>query len=364
MMAGGEAPDVFNVQPSTLGEMLTKRVLLELDPYIARSKAVHLEDFYPQTLAPYRWDGTRYGRGPLHGICKDWTPDNLIYYNKNLFDQAGIPYPDGSWNRAQFVEIAQKLTRRDSAGRIVQFGVYNNCSPEQWVWESGGRYFTEDRRRCLLDTPEVIAGLQFSSDLSNKWHVAPGYAEAQQGSVNVMFETGRVAMCFYGQWMAPQFRANIKDFAWGVATPPHDRQDVYLSGGMVGYGIYARTPHPEAAWRFMESLVGPVGQAARARIGWNIPSNRDIARGPLFQDNPDLDRNVTATFLGAVDRTSLFDLNPYISPQEFDLYFAPQWEMVMLGEKSVPEAMQAATRQINQAIQDNQNLMRQDLSRE
>jgi multiple sugar transport system substrate-binding protein len=357
MIAGGSAPDLFYVLPYTLGDMISKGVLMDLDPFVARSRSVHIADFFPQTVAPYRWDGRRFGEGPLFGICKDWSPDYLIYFNKNLFDAAGIPHPDGSWTRDEFVEIAQRLTKQDERGRIVQFGVYNNCNPEQWAREGGGRFFSDDGSRSLLDTPAVVDSLQWSADLSNRWHVAPGYAEQQQGAVDVMFETGRVAMCFYGQWFAPQFRKAITTFRWGVTTPPRDRVDVYLAGGMVGYGIYAHTPHPEAAWRLMEFLVGPDGQTRMAKIGWNIPSNQGIAYSPVFRANPDLDRTVTETFLRAAERTRLFEISHYINPAEWNLLFQPEWELALLGEKSVADALRAASRQIDQAIRDNRAIL-------
>ena len=338
--------------------MLSKGVLLNLEPYLEKSQLVGVEDFFPQTVEPYRWDGKHFGQGPIYGLCKDWSPDFLIFYNKNLFDEAGIPYPDGSWTRAEFVEIARRLTKRDEQGRIIQFGVYNNANPEQWIWQSGGRIFSADRMRVLLESPEVIEALQFAADLSTRWHVAPGYAEQAQSPVNVMFETGRVAMCFYGQWFVPQFRKNIKSFAWGVTTPPRHKVDIYLSGGMVGYGIYAHTKHPQEAWRFMEYLVGPQGQEAIAEIGWNIPGRRETAYSPIFVENPNLNAEITQTFLEAAERTELFHRSPYINPAEYNLLFNPEWELVMLGEKSVPEALADAARKINQAIRDNMALQK------
>lgn len=357
MMAGGSAPDVFYIAPSMLSDMLSKHVLLQLDTYIAGSKLVKLEDYFPQTIVPYRWDGEHFGKGGLYGICKDWSPDCLVYYNKSLFRKAGIPYPDGSWTRDEFVNIAKKLTVRDANGRTVQFGVYNNSPLEQWVWESGGKFFSSDGTKCQLESPEVLKAAQFAADLSNKWHVAPDYGEAQQGATDVMFETGRAAMCFYGMWYAPQFKESIKDFDWGVTTPPRDVKDVYLSGAMVGYGIYSKTPHPKDAWRFMEFLVGPHGQAAVAGIGFNIPSNRNIAYSPVFTKNSHVSQEVIQTFLKAGEKTRFTQLSPYINLSEFNIYFLSQWDLVMMGQESVPDAMGIIKGQINQAIKDNMSIM-------
>lgn len=356
MIAGGKAPDLFNVQPWTLGDMISKGVLMELEEPLAQT-SIRVEDFFPQTLEPYRWDGKRYGRGPLYGLCKDWSPDFMVYYNQDHFDQAGLPYPDGTWTREQFLRVAQRLTQRDSSGRVTRFGVYNNGSPEQWGAQSGGRVFSEDGKRCLIDQPEFLEGVRFANDLSNRWRVAPGYAEQQQGAADALFRSGRVSMCFYGQWMSPTFAKEIKNFRWSVTTPPRHKAEVYLSNGMVGYGVYARTNRPNEAMRLLEFLVGEEGQKRMAKLAWNIPSNRRVAQSPEFLGNPITPPEVTRLFVRASEKTRLFSRSPYIPAKEFDFIFWAEWEQMTLRRKSPERAMQDAARRINQAIDDNMKLM-------
>ena len=106
------------------------------------------------------------------------------------------------------------------------------------------------------------------------------------------------------------------------------------------------TKYPQEAWRFMEYLVGPQGQEAIAKIGWNIPGRQGNRVQPYFRRNPNLNAEITQTFLKAAERTELFHRSPYINPAEYNLLFNPEWELVMLGEKSVPEALADAARKI------------------
>ena len=111
----------------------------------------------------------------------------------------------------------------------------------------------------------------------------------------------------------------------------------------------------------MEYLVGPQGQEAIAKIGWNIPGRRKTAYSPIFVENPNLNAEITQTFLKAAERTELFHRSPYINPTEYNLLFLPEWELVMLGEKSVPAALADAARKINQAIRDNMALQKTEV---
>lgn len=357
LIAGGRAPDVFIITPPVIRDYTERGILMNIQERAEASDAIDLDDFFPQTLEPYRFDGEQFGRGDLYGLCKDWSPDRLVFYNKDLFDEAGIPYPDGTWTREEFVEVARRLTRRDAQGRVTRFGVYNNCEAEQWIAQSGGSVWSDDGLRCTLASPESLRGLQFAADLSLRHRVAPNLAEMNQATDMVMFQTGRAAMAFYGMWLVPQFTRNITDFEWDVTTPPRDERDVYLALGMVGYGIYAKTRHPEEAWLFFEHLAGEWGQEFRARAGWNIPASQGVAYSDTFAGNPDFNTDVIAKFLDAIPRTEYVGANPNISPNEYLLHFTSAWESVLLGERTVEEAMRSVAATLDQAIIDNRRLM-------
>ena len=104
-------------------------------------------------------------------------PDNAnaygIWYNKVLFDAAGESYPQGEWTWDEFIEVAQRLTVRDERGRPVQFGFIGywdyNAALAQW----GADYYTPEGTRCVLDSPEAVAAIQFMQDLIYRYEVMP-----------------------------------------------------------------------------------------------------------------------------------------------------------------------------------------------
>lgn len=362
MVAGGNPPDVMYVAPRYLGDFVQKGVLMNITPLMKKSKVLKESDFFPATIPPYRWDGKQYGKGNLYGLCKDWSANYLIFYNKKLFRESGIPYPDGTWTREEFVEIAKKLTKRDSNGKVEQWGLNNNCAPEQWAWQSGGAFFDKDGKETFLTTKETLRGLQFAADLCTKYKVAESSNEGAMNNsvVKSSFESGRIAMCFFGMWMVPQFRVNIKDFDWSVTLPPKDKKEIYYAEGMNGYGICSKTKHVKEAWKFLEYLEGPKGQLEVAKVGWNIPGSKKAAYSNYFLKNPVFTQEIVDAFLGAAEKTEFVDRSPHIGLAEFEQYFKPQWDLAITGNKTVTQAMRDAKKQIDTAIKDNILIMEEN----
>ena len=189
MMAGGVAPDVLRISTDSTQDLLKKGALRPLDDFLKKSKRIKEEDFFPVTLFGYKFDGEVFGKGPIYGFPTDFSPFTLLFYNKKLFDEAGISYPTKSLSWEEFLKLAEKLTKRDEKGRIMQYGVYD-IDPYVLIYQNGGRVFSEDGKRCLLDSPEAIEAIQFKTDLSTKYHVAPSYGDKQQGNRDIMFRTG------------------------------------------------------------------------------------------------------------------------------------------------------------------------------
>ena len=91
-----------------------------------------------------------------------------------MFDEYGIAYPDWSWGREEYLSAARRMTADlDGDGLLDQWG----CSVDYWwqsyVYQNGGAVLSDDRGKCLLYQPAAYEGLQFMSDLVNKYHVSP-----------------------------------------------------------------------------------------------------------------------------------------------------------------------------------------------
>ena len=217
LMAGNAAPDVFFINPEGYYRQFVERgVLLQIDEYFYKS--LSLEDFIEMDQRKMLVDGHIYGSSSC-------VVAPVLYYNKALFDEAGIPYPSADPTEAltwdEFIAIAKKLTK--SKGRITQFGAYGfeNMHPrEATIYSNNGLIFSEDYAKTVLND-EAQQALQKILELRTVHKVSPPAAFLEQTGMNAaqMLQTGRVAMVADGSW-ALQELAKM-NFDVGVAPPTH-----------------------------------------------------------------------------------------------------------------------------------------------
>lgn len=277
-IAGGDAPDIVFAEVNVFVPMFEKGVFLDLTPFIKKDKEFNINDFFQPVVRRF----TRNGK--IYCIPRDTAPFACVYYNKKLFDEAGIDYPTDDWTFDDLVRIAKKLTKRDSSGRIIQYGFYS------WAWMNfvysfGGRIVdnVENPTRCTLDEASALRGLQFYIDLCHKYKVSPpplALKSMDQGPLE-MFMAGKLAMFNSGIWETPRLRS-ITDFDWDVVMFPRGPVKRAFGTGGSGYCILKSTKHPEEAWKVLKCLAGDYGQIWLAKTGLAQPANRRIAEGKYW----------------------------------------------------------------------------------
>ncbi len=285
MMASGEPPDVFYMGWERLAGFASQDLLMPIEPLIAADEQVgretlHPEDFYPATIDCFRFDGQQSGRGTLYGIPKDFTTIGF-YYNKTLFDQAGIPYPPDDWTWDEFIATARKLAKLPG----VTGAEFMNWAPmvRAYLATEGLDAFSPDFRASYLRRPEVYAALERlrAWRFDEQGTLTSGKSQVAQGES--VFLTGQVGMAGpFGRWVVPTYRL-IKDFDWDFAPLPHGKvkaNTVFT----VSWSIAKHTPHPQEAWELVKFLCGAEGQAQAAKLGLAIPTLKAVARSPAFLD--------------------------------------------------------------------------------
>ncbi|MBI3912566.1 MAG: extracellular solute-binding protein, partial [Armatimonadetes bacterium] len=230
------------------------------------------------------YDGRRYGHGDLHALPKDIGPQ-AMFINQDLFQRLHEPPPSPrtplTWSQA--LALWQRLTRDENHdGRTDLWGVYG-FPLEAAVWSHGGEFLSADARRFTMAAdPLALEALQWTADLQAVHRVAPQERQREALPVDAMFLTGRLACFIGGRWMVPLFRQ--APFNWDVAPIPVSDRTRRPAGwsGSVGLAMAPECRHPEAAWQLIEFLAGPEGQAAQARMGFQIPNQRPLAWTDVF----------------------------------------------------------------------------------
>ena len=284
MYAGGLAPDVIFVSAEHLADFYPRGLLEPLTVYLKESSNVRRDDFYPTLMKWYTINGD------LYVLPRDIAPVCVLYYNQKAFDAAGLKYPKDDWTVEEFLEDAQKLTKRDGKGNVTQWGFVEDWPmPENWIYAFGGGFVDDphDPKAYAITRPGSIAGIQFRADLMNRYRVMPTPAGMnQQGGVGAsdMFVNGQAAMFLSGIWKTPLFRG-IQKFPWDVVMSPRVKGvKRAVVGGSSGYGIVHTSKNKDAAWQLVAFLASPEGQTQFAGTGLVQPALKKVADSPAFLD--------------------------------------------------------------------------------
>ncbi len=277
-LAGGDFPDVFFAGNGDIVPHVSRNLLASLDERI-EADSFDTSDIFPGNLDLYNMDGVQYGF-PVD------APNHAIFYNKTLFDEAGIDVPssdwtDESWNWDAFLERAIALTDRDNN----QWGwqVKTGFRPI-WIWitANGGGFFNEEGTEVIINQEPTVEALQFLADLIHVHQVAPTTDVATEMGGGELFQSGITAMESW--WPAiGRMRTNIADkFEWDVAPPPAGAAGKTTVGGGTGHVISSSAPHPEEAWTLMKFLIDPETVAVWTDIMGIVPPLQSVAEGPAF----------------------------------------------------------------------------------
>ncbi|MDQ0973378.1 multiple sugar transport system substrate-binding protein [Neobacillus niacini] len=255
MSAGGDQPDLVWLQPNAVGQFVSKGVLVDLS-----DKKINKDEYMPNVLELGQVDGKQYA------LIRD-ASTQMIGYNKDMFDAAGVPYPKDDWTWDDFLAAAQKLTKVEN-GKTVQFGI-ENFYLSTLLSSNGGALVSQDGKKVLIDSPETIEAVTFARDLINKYHVQPTSAQSQ--GMSNLFMTGKAAMKITGPWDWAEYNKNAK-FKWDIVPIPAGKAGNISPAAYLPIGIGKNTKHPEEAFKLLEFLTTGKGQDIQAKIISAVPT--------------------------------------------------------------------------------------------
>ncbi|SHJ13684.1 carbohydrate ABC transporter substrate-binding protein, CUT1 family [Clostridium amylolyticum] len=260
---GENLPDVFWMNGPNIIKYADASLLLPIDDKIKESDIK--VDNYPKALVDlYNVGGKQYG------IPKDWDT-TAVWYNKEIFDNAKVPYPKSDWTWNDMRETAKKLTDKSkgiygiAAAQDDQQGYYNT------IPQAGGFIISEDKKKSGFDQPGAVEGIQCWIDLI-KDGSSPTGEQMLENTPQDLFASGKVAMVFQGSWMVPQFMKNdaIKDKI-DIAPMPKIKKNSAVIHGLSNV-IYSKSKNPKEAWEFVKYLSGSEANEIIAKSGVVIPA--------------------------------------------------------------------------------------------
>jgi multiple sugar transport system substrate-binding protein len=272
--SGGTPPDLFLLNYRFYGQFAARGVLEPIESRVDDSKVFQQEDFYEPAMNAFRFNDTL--------TCLPQNISSLVvYYNKDLFKEAGVAEPAKGWKWADMVAAAKKLKKGDVEGIGVEASLIR-VAP--FVWSNGGEVVDAGDKptRFTLDTPEAQEAMTEFFNLHTVHDVVPGDEEVEAEDDETRFQNGRLAMVLSSRRATPTFRT-ITKFDWDIAAlPQHEEPAGILHSD--AYCMTKASKNKDAAWGFMEFALGPEGAPVVARSGRTVPSLKSVAESDAFLD--------------------------------------------------------------------------------
>ncbi len=294
-IAGGTPPDVIKQDRFSVGEWASRDAFMILDDFIKRDN-YPIQDYYEACLKEATY------RGHIYAIPRI-TDARALYYNRKLFREAGLnpDRPPRTWD--ELYRYAKKLTRIDKNGNFERIGFipnYGNSWLYLYGWQNGGKFMSDDGRKCTLNHPKIVEALEWLVKFYDSFEGIEkinAFQSTFQGGQFDPFITGKVAMKIDGNWYLNDIARFAPELDFGVAPAPvpEGRPFITWSGGF-SFAIPVGAKHPEEAWTFIKWM--------NSLEGWIIynQAERDYnkARGtpfvPLLTANKKIDKIIFKMF--------------------------------------------------------------------
>jgi multiple sugar transport system substrate-binding protein len=257
----GTAPDVFQGCCTHFPAWAQMGYTLDLSSYVeADLDQAIIDDWDPaQYRALFTEDGQQFGLPKYHGAL-------ALYYNKDLFDEYGISYPDETWDYDDYLDAMKRLTHdRDGDGKTDLWGSIMDISWDRiqvHVNAWGGHFVDpDDSTRCMMCEPEAMAAMEWIRARIWDDRVMASFLDVQNVSTREAFISQQVAMVEDGSWALKDILVG-SDFRIGVVTMPMGPVRRATLATTDGFAIYEGTEHPDEAWELLKFLVSAdYGQA-------------------------------------------------------------------------------------------------------
>lgn len=268
-------PDVLFLFP--VPSYAADGVLENLDPFI-EATSYDLSDYWPGVIDTTSFEGS------VYGLPRDIGLD-VLYYNKDHFDDAGLDYPDDTWTWDDLQAAAEALTQVESSGRVSRYGLgMEGGKYFTWLLSNGGTILDDmfNPSRCGLADPESVEAMTFFADLMNNEYAMRDANLNQAGGDSAVFQGEQVSMIIQNASRVPAF--NAAGMNYDVAPQPFAPGGVRAAAGSgAAWTMSSFSDNKEEAWKFIEFLqAADGGQQIYIGTGEIMPPTRSAAESDAF----------------------------------------------------------------------------------
>ena len=341
-LSGGDDTDIITVKDIPgYAAMLTRGQVIPLDDYIDAS-GLDLS-MYSGAAEELTYEGSIYGLPFRSDI---W----ILYYNKDIFDAAGLPYPTNDMTWGEFDALARQLTSGSGADKIygAHFHVWRSCVELATVQDGKNTIISNDYS-FMAPMYDMVTAMQ-------KDGIVMDYGELRAGNIHYSgpFENGQVAMLPMGSWFIGRLIADqasgVFDFNWGVAAFPHPDGVAAgtTAGTLTSLAINSRSHDKDAAWDFIKFYGGEEGAKVLAETG-NLPAVRTPEVLAIFGSLEGVPPEAAEALKTTTVRLEL-PMHPKVG--EIEQILNEEHELIMTNSVSVQEGLDEMTSRISKVLEE------------
>lgn len=277
MVAQGKPPTLARVATRWIPEYVASGLLEPVDSYMS-------PEFRSQFIPLLINEGSQY-EGRTFGLPIT-VSSRALYYNKDLFKQAGLSSPPENW--AELKSAASSITALgpDKYG----FGIQGKEAETStyfyyFLWGNGGEILTKDGTRPAFNGPEGQSAAQFMMEMIDEGLTQPNPAESGRKDMETAFVEGKLSMVITGPWLARRLETEAPALEYGLSTIPYQTTATTLAAQDTLI-LFKQAENKEAAWKFVEFLYADEYRLKYALGDGVLPEKNSVAQNSQITENP------------------------------------------------------------------------------
>lgn len=345
MIAGNKAPDVMQVAENGMG-FASKGAFLDLTDKVAEA-GIDTEALWGSVAEQYTYNDELFGL-PDRGGC------TILYYNKDMFDEAGLEYPSENWTMDDYYTALEKLTKDiDGDGVVDQWGATSTHYQAIWGYmlQGNGGSIIRDGK-VTVNSPENLEALErYNEAYQNGWIVPYEELEKTSSGGDAYFLQGKLGMNLTGMWCIMSL-AEDADFNFDISTVPMGNSAAgWPMGSALAISKTSSEEKQEAAWKFIQYMTSAEAQSMIGEGIADCPANLEVLNSDEFINQEINSRDLTLETIGtSMERVTIDGIltGPYY--QEAIDECRNQIKEMLLGRLSTEECLEVLQKNLENVV--------------